>query len=356
MRDDELDDLRALVGPLLQSLDALTFVARYFSPQAYGQVMAAVGSPDAALRDALPRLDAWPDELSGVTERLKSAGEAALAGFDQLRAAPEEPDGLRAVSRALRQLPRAQEALYPLAEGLPPVSRFFLSPGARDDAALLARLADAPERDDTGVMHFGGEPGARGAWSMYVPEYYSPGRAWPLVVALHGGSGNGRAFLWSWLRDARAAGAILIAPTATGDTWALPGPDTDTPNLLRILEAARDRWRIDPRRMLLTGMSDGGTFSYVAGSTRLALHAPGAGLRGFHPMLAAMADPDRLGGLPIHLAHGALDWMFPVTVARGAYEALTDAGAKVTYRELDDLSHTYPRELNPEILAWMDGA
>jgi len=51
-----------------------------------------------------------------------------------------------------------------------------------------------------------------------VPEYYTPDRAWPLVMALHGGSGNGRGFLWSWLRDARSHGAILVAPTATGGT------------------------------------------------------------------------------------------------------------------------------------------
>ena len=36
-------------------------------------------------------------------------------------------------------------------------------------------------------------------------------------------------FLWSWLRDARSLGAILVAPTATGNTWALMGEDADTP-------------------------------------------------------------------------------------------------------------------------------
>ncbi len=58
-----------------------------------------------------------------------------------------------------------------------------------------------------------------------MPEYYTPDRAWPLVMALHGGSGNGRGFLWSWLRDARSFGAILIAPTATGPLRKkVPGP------------------------------------------------------------------------------------------------------------------------------------
>jgi len=32
---------------------------------------------------------------------------------------------------------------------------------------------------------------------------------------------------------------------------------------------------------------------------------------------------------------------------------LESAGADVTYRELDDLSHTYPREINSVILEWL---
>jgi len=35
---------------------------------------------------------------------------------------------------------------------------------------------------------------------------------------------------------------------------------------------------------------------------------------------------------------------------------LSAAGADVTYRELEDLSHCYPREMNPAILSWLRGA
>jgi phospholipase/carboxylesterase len=187
-----------------------------------------------------------------------------------------------------------------------------------------------------------------------VPEYYTPDRAWPVVMALHGGSGNGRNFLWSWLRDARSFGAILIAPTATGPTWALMGEDHDTPNLSRILAAVRGRWNVDAQRMLLTGMSDGGTFCYVTGldSASPFTHlAPVAST--FHPLMAEMADAERLRGLPIFLVHGRLDWMFPVQVARHTRDALAAAAADVTYREIEDLSHTYPREINAQILQWI---
>ncbi len=356
MDDGVLDDLTILLPPLLRSLEALGFVARNLNPTQYGLVLETIGSPDAALRLVRPQLEAWPEDLAPMRERLEAARNAVLDAFDGLRAAPDDADGLRAAFRALRLLPRAQEALYPLAAGLPPVSRFFLAPALRDDTSLQARLTRAEPREDAGLVHIDDEPGGRGGFSMYVPEDYTPERQWPLVMALHGGGGSGRSFLWSWLRDARGQGAILIAPTAVGATWALSGPDGDTPNLARILDLARRGWNVDERRLLLTGMSDGGTFTYVSG---LEAQSPFTHLApvsaSFHPMIAQMADPDRMRDLPIYLVHGALDWMFDVDVARGANEALTAAGADVTYREIADLSHAYPRDENPAILDWLSG-
>jgi phospholipase/carboxylesterase len=370
MSDAVVDEILAVLPPLLQSLEALGFVARHLNPPDFGRVMDAAGTPDQALRHVRTRLASnWPGEFADIQSCLQTSSDAALAAFEGLRAVQSGNGDLVAVFRALRYAPRAQEALYPLSAKFPPVSSFFVDPAMRDDAGLLARLA-APAHQGTGIIHDHNEAGSRGGFSLYVPEYYTPDRAWPLVMALHGGSGNGRSFLWSWLRDARSFGAILVAPTATGDTsnktpakspsnkttWALMGEDTDTPNLSRILASVRQRWNVDPARLLLTGMSDGGTFCYVTGleSASPFTHlAPVAAT--FHPLMAEMADAERLRGLPIHLVHGRLDWMFPVQVARQTQGALSAAGADVTYRELDDLSHCYPREMNRAILNWLNG-
>ena len=75
--------------------------------------------------------------------------------------------------------------------------------------------------------------------------------------------------------------------------------------------------------------------------------------KGGYSYLAQMADGARVRGLPVHITHGALDWMFDVSLAREAAEAMRAAGAQVVYREVDDLSHVYAAELNPEILAWL---
>ena len=355
MSEAVIDDIVAVLPPLLQSLEALSFVARHLNPPDFERVMEAIGLPDQALEGARSRLAAWPQEFADVRTMLETASDAALKAFAGLRAVQNGNGDLLAVFRALRYAPRAQEALYPLAAKFPPVSSFFLDPALRDDPDLLARLA-TPARENTGIMHDNNEPGSRGGFSLYAPEYYTPDRAWPLIMALHGGSGNGRNFLWSWLRDARSFGAILIAPTATGSTWALMGEDTDTPNLMRILETVRGGWNVDREQMLLTGMSDGGTFCYVSGldgASPFTHLAPVSAT--FHPLMAEMAEPQRLRGLPIFLVHGRLDWMFPVQVARQTQGALSAAGANVTYREIEDLSHTYPREINAEMLKWLNG-
>jgi len=349
-------DPAKILLPLLTCIETLSLVARHFDPSALGEVMEAIGTPEVALQTARAQFNE-NDGPAGVGGLLALACDEALAGIAELRNAAGQGD-VRAVFKALRHLPRAQEALYPLVPMIPVVNAFFLDPSLRSDADASARSMQPARRNETGVMHVDNEPRTRGGFSLYVPETYTPDRAWPLVVALHGGSGHGRGFLWSWLRDARSFGAILVAPTSAGNslgsTWALMGDDNDTPNLARIVAMVRERWNIDPKRLLLTGMSDGGTFCYVSaldnGSPFTHLAPVSAS---FHPMLISMADAGRLQGLPIFLTHGALDWMFPVELARQAQRALSAAGANVTYREIDDLSHTYPREINAPILEWL---
>jgi phospholipase/carboxylesterase len=353
MSEAVVDDVVAVLPPLLLSLEALSFIARHLNPPEFGSVMEAAGTPDQVLQAVRARLSGWPEQFAGLRTSLEAASDAALAAFAGLRAVQNGDGDLIAVFRALRYMPRALEALYPLAATLPPVSGFFVDPDLREDAGLSQRLAQPPN-ENTGIVHDHNEPGSRGGFSLYVPEYYTPDRAWPLVTALHGGSGNGRSFLWSWLRDARSLGAILVAPTATGTTWALMGEDADTANLARILDLVRGRWNIDATKLLLTGMSDGGTFCYVTGLERDSAFTHLAPIAAsFHPLMAEMADAERLQRLPVFLVHGRLDWMFPVQVARQTRDALSAAGAEVTYRELDDLSHCYPSEMNAPILRWL---
>lgn len=354
MADHNVEIFATVLPPLLQALEALAFFARHLHPPEAAEVLDALAHPEEPLRFVKDAVDELPAPLSAVRSRLAAATAATLDAYDGLHAALDGDGDLRAVSRALRKGFIAQEALYPLASAFPIVSAFFLPDGLKEDAALAAGSARAAQPGVTGMINGGEASAERGGYALYVPETYSPDRSYPLVVALHGGSGNGRNFLWTWLRDARAGEVILLAPTATGPTWALQGEDRDSPNLAQLVELVSATWRVDPSRVLLTGLSDGGTFCYVSGlvaGSPFTHLAPVAA--SFHPMLAQMADPGRIGSVPIFITHGSLDWMFPVEIARGARDALKRAGGRVTFREIDDLSHTYPREINSEILRWL---
>ena len=359
MSEEEFAAIRSLLNPLLRAFEMLMLIARYLHPPDLPDLMHSIGAPDEVLKAAKARQSAWPQGLSAIGAALDGASDAVLQAFIGLRAAQGNQNDIRGAYRALRLLPQGLEALYPLAGILSPVHQFFLDPSLRSQEALppffLHRPAGDGTRDRTGVMHFAAKDGERGGFWLYVPEHYAPNRAWPLVMALHGGSGTGRQFLWNWLRDARSRGAILVAPTSVQSTWALMRPDPDTANLLRILKFIALRWNVDAKRLLLTGMSDGGTFTYTSG---LRAQSPFTHLApiaaAFHPMLVQLGDPTRMRGLPIHIIHGILDWMFPSELARQAHLALASAGAAVSYREVDDLSHTYPGELNAVLLSWLE--
>ena len=299
MSEAVVDDIVAVLPPLLQSLEALGFVARYLNPPDFDRVMEAAGEPDDGLARQFGR-GSRNGPRNSPTSRRRSKRQAMRRSprSTALRVVQNGHGDFVSLFRALRYAPRAQEALYALSARLPPVNQFFVDPALREDADLAARLA-APANENTGIFHDHNEPGSRGGFSLYVPEYYTPDRAWPLVMALHGGSGNGRGFLWSWLRDARSRGAILVAPTATGTHLGADGrryryaePDAHS-------RSVRSRWNIDAKRMLLTGMSDGGTFCYVTGfdgASPFTHLAPVSAT--FHPLMAEMADADRLRGLP----------------------------------------------------------
>jgi len=149
---------------------------------------------------------------------------------------------------------------------------------------------------------------------------------------------RGRAGVWSVLAGARRVRAeeARLAETAR-----------------EILAFVCERYAVDRGRVLLTGMSDGGTYTLLAGLqegmpfTHL---APACGV--LHPALLA-GGLARAHDRPIYLVHGALDWMFPVEAARIGRDALLAAGARLVYRELADLSHTYPRDENARILDWL---
>ena len=356
-----LDAVGDLLQPLLETLERVVWVQRHLYPPQAQQLARELAPCREAVSGPLQMLEArdWPRDLHFMRDRLAGAARQTVELVGAFVDASQSPEGPIGLYRALRRFSGVQETLYPLAPVFDPVSRWFLEPARRDDDALVARLRAAALRDDeakVGVLHASNERGDRGGFSLYVPEAWEGGIPKPLIVSLHGGHGHGRDFLWTWLREARSRGMLLLSPTSLDRTWSMMGPDVDAEPLREMVESVAARYAVDRERVLLTGMSDGATYALYCGLregmpfTHL---APACGV--LHPALFATGDLQRARGRPIYLVHGALDWMFPVAAAQLTRQTLLAAGARLVYREIEDLSHTYPRDENPKILDWLTG-
>jgi len=293
-----------------------------------------------------------PDPLLEPLETVIELTKRLLDSLETILAVLKTGSGdiITHMMRASRRICRTQEKLYPLREMSSDLDRLFLegTVAYRDKAPQ----PQSPEGIPTGLNHVGSEDDdyARGAFSYYVPESYDSSREWPLVVALHGGSGHGRDYIWTWLREARSRGFILLSPTAVGRTWSLREPQIDGERLFSVLDLMERNYRLDMNRILLTGMSDGGTFALICclqDRTPFTAFAPVAGVL---PSTDTTHTRDRR----VYWVHGAYDQMFPLYLAQNGSEMLENAGADITFRPIGDLAHTYPREENDRILRWFD--
>jgi phospholipase/carboxylesterase len=331
------------IAPLLGVCDVLARAARYGHDAQSRVVCQRDVAPLAEALRADASMISATDGFEGAYAR---AAELALRGADELIAAEDSPEAVRTMMRSARYTAYVMELMYPFTAQEPALNQWFSIDGVIP--------MPSGETSDVGVGHLANERGTKGGCSIYVPESYAPdGPAMPLVIALHGGAGHGRTFLWSWLRHARSRGFIVLSPTSVGDTWSLMEPEADVANIARMVEWMSARWRIDAYQMLLTGMSDGGTFSLLGGlqADFLCTHlAPCAA--SFHPVMLDMVDRTRVQSTPLHLTHGRYDWMFPVAMARQAEQGFRAAGANVTLTEIDDLAHTYPQEHNAALVDW----
>ena len=343
------------LGPrLLGGLAALEQAFRRLHPPDIPALRSRLAPARDALEEALAEFDEVeaPASLEEFRARLVQSAQLtteSLAGI--VDSGPPQEAAMRAL-RAMHQHARAQAQVYPLREVLPPVSSFFAEPFRRDELASLEAREGSKAR--VGLFR-SGEADARGGFDLYVPESYDGSESWPLVVALHGGSGNGSDFIWSWLREARSRRFLLLSPTSRDSTWSLNAPEQDAYALRQMTDWVASKWQIDSERVLLTGLSDGATMTFLVG---LAADAPFTHLAPvsgvLHPMNFAIGNLGRARNKPIYLVHGALDWMFPVSLAQEAARVLEESGAKLVYREVEDLSHTYPREENARIIEWLD--
>jgi len=239
--------------------------------------------------------------------------------------------------------------LYALRDQLPLIAGHFLLAGA--SAPTPAPASDAA----TGFIQRKRYQ-ERSDYTLYIPEDYSQDKPLPLIVALHGGHGHGSEYIWTWVRPARSRGYAILSPKSWGDTWDMSLPSMDTRSFLRMFNEVTNEYSIDLARVYLTGLSDGGIFTYILGLEHSHLFrglAPVAGA--LHPVVDPMLRQERGKDTPMLVIHGVHDFIFPVAFARQTCELLESIGYQVTYHELPEWGHAYPYSINEQlVLPWFE--
>jgi len=245
--------------------------------------------------------------------------------------------------------------LYDLRAQLPILQQYWVLPSATPALATLETRTSGVEVP----IGFSHKPSTNthAQYSLYVPENYTPERTWPLIVCLHGGYGRGDDYIWTWLRPAKSKGYLLLSPKSAGPTWSVLNPPLDIRSIQAMLEEVCTTYAVDRKRVYLTGLSDGGTFTYLLGLSCAELFAGIAVIAGeMHPMVDPLLRRSQGKDVPILIVHGAQDFIFDVAFTRQSITLLQKIGYNVTYQELPDWGHAYTYTINEQrVLPWFEG-
>jgi poly(3-hydroxybutyrate) depolymerase len=158
--------------------------------------------------------------------------------------------------------------------------------GAEDTSDASADISDAPETETSSddapdSSDAGGPPpqflgGDRPA-PYYLPESYDPDSPIPVLVVLHGftGNGAGTASWWQLYTSTAAAGIMLIVPEGTKNVEETPfwnatefccdfyqSKVDDVGYITGLIEEAMSHFSVDPTRVYLMGHSNGGFMAH----------------------------------------------------------------------------------------------
>jgi len=190
--------------------------------------------------------------------------------------------------------------------------------------------------------------------ALSVPLTYQPAKGYGLVVCLHGAGFTGESYLERW-QVRLGEDYVLACPTVPMGAWFTRDAEE---LVLATIRSVQRRYHIDPDRIFLTGMSNGGIGAWVIGMHDAPLFA------GIAPMASGLDNVllpflANLRSTPIYIIHGAKDQVMSVELSRMIAEELTRLGYPFVYREHDREhpmagGHYFPREELPELVTWLN--
>jgi len=186
--------------------------------------------------------------------------------------------------------------------------------------------------------------------TLVIPKQAASRRRLPLIVLLHGGGGAAEDFR-SKFPLADEYGVVILAIDSRDNTW--DGIDSPFgPDVVAIEAALRytfERVAIDPNRIALGGLSDGGAYALSLGITNgdLFTHIVAVSPGFYAPPVPPIGRPR------IFLAHGVRDNVYGVAGSRERIAPrLRNAGYDVTYFEFDG-PHWVTEEAARRALEWL---
>ncbi|WP_342348879.1 hypothetical protein [uncultured Nitrospira sp.] len=192
-------------------------------------------------------------------------------------------------------------------------------------------------------------------YALYVPPSYSPEKPMAFILCLHGAGFTGEAYLDRWI-PRLGENYILACPSVTmGSWWTRFGEDL----ALKVLHEVQTQYHIDPDRIFLTGMSNGGIGTWIIGM-HYADH-----FAGIAPMASGIDDVlfpfvENLVHTPVYVIHGSADQVMPVQLSRDLVKEMERRGIPYQYQEHTWThphagGHFFPKQALPELIAWFDG-
>ena len=197
-------------------------------------------------------------------------------------------------------------------------------------------------------------------YEVYVPADYQSKPSWPAILFLHGAGERGDDGLLQTnvglapaiRKNPSRYPAIVIMPQVPRDSQWVGAP---ADMAVAALQQTMKEFKIDPKRVYLTGLSMGGHGTWYVAYRNPDLFAavvPICGwvreigfFKGSVPVVpgdsaAVMTNlVQRLGKTPIWIFHGEVDQVVNVNGSREPAAALKAAGADVRYSELLGLDH-----------------
>jgi len=212
-------------------------------------------------------------------------------------------------------------------------------------------------------------------YSVNVPDSYDPDRRYQVRFQLHGGVSreSNRPRGDGGIGALAGADQIYILPTSWVDAMWWNTSQLD--NLRTILDTVKRTYNVDENRVVVSGVSDGGTGAYYMAMKDTTPYASFLPLNGYIMVLRsedlAVGDvfPNNMRNKPLFVVNGGRDPLYPAAIVGPSVLHLRDKGVEVVYQPQPNAVHntawwpevkdsfeafvrSHPRTPIPDQLTW----